>query len=62
MSKLRIETMVLGMVSTNTYILYKEGGKPGSHRRSGGCSGTDSGKVPSAFPDSCCDFADPWPF
>ncbi len=25
MSKLRIETMVLGMVSTNTYILYKEG-------------------------------------
>lgn len=25
MSKLRIDTMVLGMVSTNTYILYKEG-------------------------------------
>lgn len=26
MSKLRIQTMVLGMVSTNTYILYEEGG------------------------------------
>lgn len=25
MSKLRIQTMVLGMVSTNTYILYREG-------------------------------------
>ena len=62
MSKLRIDTMVLGMVSTNTYILYKEGENQAVIVRSGRSAPADSGQMPSAVPDSCSHCADPWPF